>query len=748
MPGYEMKPTSATCANSWDRSRVIWLGGGLLALCLFAAYHHTFQVPYILDDADSIEKNPSIRSFATALFPPTNSGVTVAGRPLLNLSLAVNYRLGGTEVAGYHVGNLLIHFAAALCLFAVVRRTLRLPLMAGRFGAEATPIAWFISALWALHPMQTESVTYVIQRAESLVGLCYLGTLYCFIRALEKPSRVWPMLTCLACLLGMAAKEVMASAPLVLFLYDRTFVSGTFRESWRRHRRLHVALASTWLLLLVLVISSGGRGSTVGFASTSWLEYALTQGPGITTYLLHSIVPVNLVFDYGAIIEKRPPVIVGGVAFVLLLLAVTILLLKKRPAAGFVGAWFFLILAPTSSVIPVATQTLAEHRMYLPLAAIVCVVVLGVNRLGAGFRWGILTTLVIAIGFTAYERNKVYQTNLSVWEDTVRKIPDNVRALNNLGTVYMALNRNDDAIRCLNEAIDISPNFPDAYANLGVTLMRKALNRPASGKASEFQLERTEFFSVKGEGQRNETLIREALVLLRKAVELEPGRAMLRCLLGNGLLDDNQLAASLPEFAKAVELAPDEAAYHYDYANVLAKVERNEEAVTHYVAALRTVPDDVGALTNYGALLRRMKRLPEALTQLQKAVKLKPDEARSRSNLGVALLVSGQREAGMVELTEALRLKPKLPQALYHLGTALAESGQAEEAIVRWEALLEVARPTAEVLSNLGVLYARVGQLDEAVVRLRRALEIDPKHSAAQENLAKITAHLQAQPVR
>ena len=351
-------------AGPWARPWLPVLAAVLLAAGILAAYHNTWHVPFLLDDEDSIVRNPSIRSFATALFPPTGSGITVSGRPLLNLSLALNYRLGGVEPAGYHAGNLLIHFAAALCLFGVVRRSLRLPSLAGRFRAQATPLAWFAAAWWALHPLQTESVTYVIQRAESLMGLCYLFACYAFIRAVQGPSRAWAGLACVAGLLGMAAKEVMASLPIVLFLYDRTFVCGTFRESWRRHRLLHLGLAAGWLLLVGMVIASGGRGSTVGYARVTWLEYLATQGSGLMTYLSKAVMPVNLVFDYGPIVEQRPAVVCAGVLAVLALLAVTLVLLKRRPAAGFLGAWFFLILAPTSSVIPVASQTLAEHRMY------------------------------------------------------------------------------------------------------------------------------------------------------------------------------------------------------------------------------------------------------------------------------------------------------------------------------------------------------------------------------------------------
>ena len=159
----------------WDRRWMLALGCALFAGGIFAAYHNTFHVPFLLDDFDAIGKNRTIRSFATAFFPPTNSGATVSGRPLLNFSLAINYHLGGTAVFGYHLGNILIHVLAGLTLFGVIRRTLKLPGLQDRFGAHATPLAWFAALLWAVHPLQTESVTYIIQRAESLVWKAVLA---------------------------------------------------------------------------------------------------------------------------------------------------------------------------------------------------------------------------------------------------------------------------------------------------------------------------------------------------------------------------------------------------------------------------------------------------------------------------------------------------------------------------------------------------------------------------------------------
>ncbi|HEX2852322.1 MAG TPA: tetratricopeptide repeat protein [Opitutaceae bacterium] len=732
-------------AGFWDRRGAILLGALLLAAGLLLAYSNSFRVPFLLDDDDSISKNPTIRSFSTALFPPTNSGITVSGRPLLNLSFAINHRLGGKEVFGYHAGNLLIHFAAALCLFGIVRRTLKFPALAPRFGPHATPLAWCVSALWAVHPLQTESVTYIVQRAESLVGLFYLLTLYAFIRSVEKPSRAWTAAAVIACVLGMAAKEVMASAPLVIFLYDRTFVSGSFRESWRRHGKRHLAFAATWLVLLTLVISSGGRGATVGFGVVSWNDYVLTQGPGIATYLWHAIFPSNLVFDYGAIVEKRPLVVAGGVSLILALLALVIVLLRKRPVAGFVGAWFFLILAPTSSVIPVATQTLAEHRMYLPLAAIVVAVAFLLHHFRRQLAWTLLPLLVIGAIAGTFDRNRDYRSNLAIWEDTVRKVPDNVRALNNVSLCYRDLDRFEDARRNLKEAIALAPGYANAYSNLGLLLMRKGLGRPADGKGS---VERPEAFIAVSTAPRDETLVVQALGILQRAVELEPTNALYNSVFGTALLDAGDIPASLDPLAKAVSYAPNESIHRFNYANALAQLDRNEEAAVQYVAALRLEPGEVDYLTNYGLLLRRMRQLPESLEKLQAAAKLKPDSARVHSNLGISLLASGRADEGIRELQEALRLNPDLPQARYNLGAALAESGRAEEAIGHFEALLKVAAPTAELCSNLGVLYARAGRIEEAIAQMRRALTLDPNHAGAKENLAKLTAYLRNQPKR
>src|ERR1039458_595429 len=145
------------------------------------AYHNSFTGPFIFDDMYTIRDNPTIRRvwpIWQALSPPHRGGTTVEGRPLINLSFAVNYALGAYHVWGYHALNLSVHILAGLTLLGVVRRTLRQPRLRGRFSAAADGLALATAVLWMVHPLQTESVTYIVQRAESLMGLFYLLTLY------------------------------------------------------------------------------------------------------------------------------------------------------------------------------------------------------------------------------------------------------------------------------------------------------------------------------------------------------------------------------------------------------------------------------------------------------------------------------------------------------------------------------------------------------------------------------------------
>ena len=211
-------------------------------------------------------------------------------------------------------------------------------------------MALVVAGIWTLHPLQTQAVTYTVQRYESMMGLFYLVALYCAIRSdsSARPSW-WAAASVVSCLLAMGCKEVAVSAPLAILLYDRAFLAGSFGEAWRRRRRMYLGLAGTWLAFLALFMASASRSKWAGYGlPVSATEYALSQFGVILHYLRLSFWPYPQVLDYDWPIARTLDQILPGMVVVGALLAATVWALVRRPAWGVVGAWFFLILAPWS----------------------------------------------------------------------------------------------------------------------------------------------------------------------------------------------------------------------------------------------------------------------------------------------------------------------------------------------------------------------------------------------------------------
>ena len=656
--------------------RVVRTAGLALALAVGAAYANSLFTPFVFDDIPSITDNPTIRRLwpiGRLLAPPPDGGLTIGGRPLVNLSLALNHAISGTGVWSYHALNLAIHLLAALALFGIVRRTLG-------DRPDATFAGFLVALLWALHPLQTEAVTYVMQRAESLMGLFYLLTLYCFIRgaeghesgqpsfaepsAGEKAARCasffWFGLSWLACLFGMATKEVMATAPLIVLLYDRTFVAGTFREAWRMHRRLYLALAATWLLVGYLALGTNGRGGTAGFAAgVPWWTYALTQCRAIVLYLRLSVWPRPLVFDYGTGLVRQVGGIGPQVVVVALLAAATGAALWRRPVAGFLGAWFLLILAPSSSVIPVATQTIAEHRMYLPLAALAVLFVLGL--LAAFGRRGLVAAaaLAAALGGLTAQRNRDYRTEVALWTDTVGKVPGNPRAHYNLAVALDRARSVPEALRHYQEAIRLKPDYVEARNNLANDLQRVGR-------------------------------LPEALAQFGEAVRLRPAEAEARYNLGNALYASGRAAAAAESYREAIRLRPGYAEAHTNLGVALFALGRTEEAIAEYGAAVRLDPMYPAAQYDWGNALAETGRGPQAIGHYEAALRLDPRHDGAQANLGNALAATGQLAAAIGHYEAALALRPDNPRVRYNLGNALLASGRAAEAAEQYGAALRL----------------------------------------------------------
>lgn len=584
-----------------DRTSALprWTGPLSLVLILLAvavAYHGTFRVPFLLDDEVSIVENPSLRqlaSFPGALSPPAFSGV--GGRPAANLSFAINYALGELDVGSYHAVNLLLHAASALALYGLIRRTLLSPLLRERWTGSAPLVAAAAALLWAVHPVQTAAVTYISQRTELLMALSYLLTLYCVARSCEAPSRRWPVLAVACGLLGMASKEVMITAPVLALLYDRTFFSGSFAVAWQQRRWLYLGLAATWVPLIFLLEGlQGHRGVGFGLELSAW-DYALTESIVVLRYLGLAVWPQPLVFDYGPgmavhrFAEAAPhalalSAILGG----------TVVLLWRRPALGFVAASFFLILSPTSSVIPISLQPMAENRLYLPLAAIVIGFVLAAFALLQRWALALVACVALLLTITTVHRNEVFRDEFTLWQDTVHKQPGNSRAHNNLGNLLLARGRGDEAITAFETARRLDPSSAEAHYNLGQTLLDRGR-------------------------------VDEAFRLCAEAVRLKPADPKAHNNLGNVFLATGRIDEAALRFETALRLRPAFPEAHNNLAVVRAKQNRLPEALAHWEETLRLRPGLIEARFNYAVALARLNRKAEALAQFEACLRQKPD---------------------------------------------------------------------------------------------------------------------------
>jgi tetratricopeptide (TPR) repeat protein len=486
----------------------------------------------------------------------------------------------------------------------------------------------------------------------------------------------------------MFSKEVMVTATVMVLLYDRTFVSGTFREAWRRRWPLYLALAATWIPLGYLVIATGTESGMRGFGiSVRWWQYALIQLRAIVLYLRLTFWPHPLVVDYGPVLTSGVVGIPPQALVVALLLTGTVVSLRRWPAVGFLGAWFWAILAPSSSVVPLVGQAMAEHRMYLPLAAVTALVVTtGYEGLGWAARhagatkkqrryvmYGLVGVSVVALAWLTVERNQDYRNEVALWSDTVAKQPDNARAHCNLGKALGGAGRMSEAMGHYEQALRLQPDFAEAHNNLGNALV-------TSGTAQEV----------------------------------------------------------IGHYERALRSKPDYAEAHCNLGLALARLGRLPEAMGEWEQALRIRPDYAEAHNNLGAALEQTGRLPEAMGHLEQTLRIKPDYAEAHYNLGLVLWQTGKVQEAIGHYEQALRINPDYAEAHYNLGLALARLGRLTEATGQWEWALRIKPDYAEAHYNLGIALEQAGRGQEALGHYEQALRTRPDFSEAQNGLARL----------
>ncbi len=663
-----------------NHSRTGFFGGHLfpvllLIIAALAVYSNTLQVPFQFDDPTNITDNPLVRNIRNF----EGWDVLAQSRSLTNLTLALNFRFHGTEVAGYHIVNILIHIINALLVYSLVTLLFRTPaLLQSSSKKHVGVIALFSALLFVSHPVQTGAVTYIVQRLASLATLFFLTSVSAYLnsrlaaegRRSNRVSYFWYAVSLASAVLAMKSKETAFTLPIVICLSEFLFFTGGLRK--------RIAFLLPFLLtMLIIPFSLFGTGRPLGDmvgdvskvtrleTNLPRTEYLFTEFRVIVTYLRLLLFPVNQNLDYDYPVFQSFFDVPVLLSFLLLasIFGWALFLLHRdrrspseRRLVAFGILWFFIALSVESSVIPIA-DVIFEHRLYLPsvgfLVAATVLLFRGVGKLR--FRHAVaalivaLSLAVVAFSGLAYARNTVWQSEVSLWQDVIAKSPIKARPYNGLGLAFLNLHEYERAIECFAKAISLNPSYGTALNNLGSAFY-------LSGRYDQ------------------------AVEAQTRAIALQPENAIFRDNRGLAFAALGDHERAMDDYDKAIALNPSYAKAYHNIGLILHRRGLYAEAIERYTKAISLDPADSTFRGNRGLAYAEIGDYDKAIADFTQALFLRPDNVQAYSGRGEVYLRQQRYGEAVTDLTEALSLDPERAGLLVLRGTARERTGQPSQA--------------------------------------------------------------------
>lgn len=591
----------------------------VLTLLATLIYSNTFSAPFVFDDIPNIVENPRIKDLKNFL---DLSGSRYIGY----LSFALNYHFGNLSLFGYHLINLTIHIANGFLVYLLVRLLFQTPSMSRDGLGETDRASWIALAtalLFVVHPIQTQAVTYIVQRFASLATLFYLFSVISYLKGRLPSADVrnkffWCVLALLSTVLAMKTKEISFTLPIMLVLIEIVFFGAIDKERM-------VFLIHFLLTLLVIpfsrldVVGSIEEGFAQQTTVLSRSEYLFTEFRVILTYLRLLLFPINqnLDYDYPVSHSFFESSVLISFLFLLSLFAVSVYSMFVSSSiwfrlAGFGMFWFFLTLSIESSIIPI-WDVIFEHRLYLPsVGFLISLSAITFRAIPMKMRSTTATILVVSLllvfSIATYKRNTVWGEELTLWQDVVTKSPGSQRGHNNLGAFLSKKGELDKAAFHYSRALEINPRFAEAHHNLANTLAKQ-------GKLEEAVQHYLQALQVNPE-----------------LAEAKRNLANVYTNLGAKLKQQSQIDEAAHLFSEAVQLNSDLDAAHYNLGTILAIQGRNEDAAFHFSEVLRIHPNDAVAHNDLGAAYYHLGRLQEALREFETASRMNPQLSEPRVN--------------------------------------------------------------------------------------------------------------------
>ncbi|MCF8084930.1 MAG: tetratricopeptide repeat protein [Deltaproteobacteria bacterium] len=639
----------------------------LIVLVAVAIYSNIYSVPFVLDDTYQIEENPDIRDFDLFLSPK----VLFYPRPLGMFSFALNYRFGKMDLFGYHLVNVLIHIANGFLVYFLTigickglsNRCLFPNFRYAQSQHSAIPLmALFTALIFIAHPIQTQAVTYLSQRFTSMAAMFYFLSILFYIKArfivkdddvtLKGRKIIGPSAyffgAVLCGVLAFLSKQNTASLPGAVLLVEYLL----FDRTWQGWKKKLLWFGPIFFLMgLFILYVSGIFRQGVQFGTLledvsgilrapatdvgRWV-YFCTQLNVIVIYIRLLFLPVGQNLDYmypfkAGFFDGYTPL---ALFFLMAIGALGVWNIRKRPVISFGIFWFFITLSIESSFFPIK-DALFEHRLYLPMFGFAIVVTYMVFWLLSVHRYWLFAVsmlIVISLGTATYMRNRVWQSSVSLWSDSVSKAPKNYRAHINLGYALKQKGRFKDAIFHYQKALRMEPRFVPVHNNLGVAM------------AQQGNLEK-------------------AFYHFTEALRLRPGDSEALTNYGQALMQKGDIKGAVIYFKKALRSSPRNAKAHNNFGIALAHQGNLKKAIVHFSRAAEIEPHNAKIQRNLGQAFMLEGQLPKAVRHYAAAVRINPGDAQTHSTLGIVLMRQGNTDGAIAHFTKALKLNPNLNEA-------------------------------------------------------------------------------------
>ncbi len=653
----------------------------VLSLLVAVAYGNTLDHAFQYDDVNQILKKPWVRDtekISEFLFNPSI-------RPVVILSFNLNYAISGFEVWSYHVFNILIHMGVVLMLYRLVLLTGKGRISPGTVPPAFKRMAFFAAALFALHPLGTQTVTYISSRSSSLATLFYLITMELFFSGLlrmrdsenklDGKSFLYFSGAGITLLLGVSSKLIIITIPAMIFLYHFYFFSGQSFLGWLRNQARLLLVIGIPLFSYITyrlmtpegILPTGKTYMTAG-------QYLLTQTQVIPfEYFKKMLFPINqsIDVDFPLATDWADWSNYGGMVMLSFYLLIILRASRAHPWVAFGLAWMGITVLPTSSFVPLH-DVAVEHRTYLPLVGF-CIAAAGM--LETGMHWmrrvspgseawllRIAMLVVVLMAALLVNRNPVWQSDVTLWADAKKKAPHFIRPYSNLGEAYDKLGNYERAIAEFKAALEINPNYTFALNNLGNVY----------GKLKQFELAKGYF---------------------ERVVKLDPNYAPAYYNLGRAQQALRQIGDALKSYRRAYELKP-----HFEE-----------------------------ALYNYSLLAIQAGQPDKAVEPLKKYIEYYPGNYQGYFGLGNAYLVLRRFEEAIIQFRKTGEIKPDYPLAFINLALAQLQSGKIDEAIATYNNLLKKSPNIAGVHLNLGLIYSKHRPDNKkALFHFQESLRLDP----------------------